>query len=175
MVAPARSRPVRVRDVLIAALPDLRLHMLQDGIRRDWSSIVGPEISRRSRPGGLRQGVLDVAVDNSPWLHELTLRSGSVLAALQTRYGSAVTSLRFTLGSVAADPSPAPPRRRRPEPRTELGPVETRLVESMVAPVADPELAISIRRLVTKDLLARPPSSPGRHQADPQPSERGNS
>jgi hypothetical protein len=166
---------VRVRDVLAAALPELRLHMLQDGIRKDWRSIVGPEISRRSQPGGLRQGTLDVAVDNSPWLHELTLRSGSVLAAVQARYGSAVTSLRFALGPVATDPSPAPSRRRRPEPRTELGPAEARLVESVVAPVADPELATSIRRLVTKDLLARQSLGGGGHPADPQPPERGNS
>jgi len=149
--------------------------MLQDGIRKDWSSIVGPEISRRSQPGGLRQGMLEVAVDNSPWLHELTLRSGSLLAALQARYGSAVTSLRFALGSVAAGPGPAPPRRRHPEPQTELGPVEARLVESIVAPVADPELATSIRRLVTKDLLARQSLGPGRHPGNPQPSERGDS
>ena len=45
----------------------------------------------------------------------------------------------------------------------------------VVAPVADPELATSIRRLVTKDLLARQSLGGGGHPADPQPSERGNS
>jgi hypothetical protein len=174
MVAPARSSPVPVRDVLVAALPELRVHMLQEGIRKDWSSIVGPEISRRSQPGGLRLGVLDVTVDNSPWLHELTLRSSSLLAALQARHGSVVSSLRFVLGPVAAGPSPAAPRRRRPEPQAELGPAEASLVESVVAPVTDPALAASIRRLVTKDFLARQSLGPGRHRADPQPSERGN-
>jgi hypothetical protein len=150
--------------------------MLQDGIRKDWRSIVGPEVSRRSQPGGLRLGVLDVTVDNSPWLHELTLRSSSVLAALQARYGSVVTSLRFALGPVAADPNPAAPSgRRRPAHRPELGPDEARLVESMVAPVADPELAVSIRRLLTKDLLARRSLGPGHPPADPQPSEREDS
>ena len=165
---------MRVRDVLIAALPGLKGHMLQEGIRRDWERIVGPAISRRSQPGGLRMGALDVTVDNSPWLHELTLRSSELLAALQVRHGSRVTSLRFTLGTVAAGSSPAMPRHRRPERRKQLGPEEARLVESMVARVADPALAASVRRLLTKDLLARRPLDPGRRPADSPPSERGN-
>lgn len=171
----ARPRPVRVRDILLAALPELQSHMLQDGIRKDWSSIVGPEVAHRSQPGELRLGALEVIVDNSPWLHELTLRSSSLLAALQARYGASVTSLRFVLGSVAAAPSPAASRSPRSEGRTELGPAEARLVESTVAPVADPALAASIRRLLTKDFLAR--RSPGRRDrpvALPL-SERGNS
>ncbi len=120
MVAAVPRSPVRVRDVLVAALPELRDHMLEEAIRKEWGLVVGPEFSRRSQPGGLRMGVLDVTVDNSPWLHELTLRASELLAALRARYGSAVTSLRFTLGIVAAGPSPVM-RRRRPSPQPRLG------------------------------------------------------
>jgi len=174
-MAPTRSSPVRVRDVLVAALPELESHMLLDGIRKDWASIVGPEISRRCQPGGLRQGVLDVIVDNSPWLHELTLRSSSLLANLTARRGSAVTGLRFVLGPVTADGRSATPRRRRHGGAAALEPAEVSAVESMLTPVADPALAASLRRLVTKDLLARRSLDPGRRSADPPPSARGSS
>src|SRR5574341_1019450 len=111
MVTTVLPSPVRVRDVLAAALPGLRDHMLEEAIRKEWRQVVGRELSRCSRPGGLRMGVLDVTVDNSPWLHELTLRASELLAPLRARYGSAVTSLRFTLGIVAAGPSPVMRRR----------------------------------------------------------------
>lgn len=168
------ASPVRLRDVLVAALPELRDHMLEEAIRKDWERVVGPELSRRSLPGGLRMGVLDVAVDNSPWLHELTLRGSELLAALRARHGSAVTSLRFTLGIVPAGPSPVMPR-RRPSPQARLSHEEARLIETMVAPVADPALATSLRRLLTKDLLARRPRGASPRLDDSPPPQREDS
>ena len=151
MFRPTRPGPVRVRDVLAAALPELAGLMLQESIRRDWGRIAGPDISRRSQPGGLRMGVLDVTVDNSAWLHELTLRSRELLEAVQVRHGSRVASLRFSLGKIAAGPGP-PASQHHPVREIQLGSEDARLVETMVAPVADPELAASLRRLLTKDL-----------------------
>ena len=45
------SRPLRVRDLLVAAVPGLRDRMLEETIRSGWAEIAGPEIARRSRPG----------------------------------------------------------------------------------------------------------------------------
>ena len=174
MVMSARWSPVRVGDVLLAALPDLRDHMLEETIRKDWGRVAGPEFSRRSWPTGLRLGVLDVSADNSPWLHELTLRSSDLLARLQSRYGAAVTSLRFTLGTVATGSSPRV-RERRPEPPAHLGPEDTRVLDAMVAPVGDPALAASLRRLLAKDLLARRPRGAGRRLDDSPPPDREDS
>ena len=175
MVMAARWSPVRVGDVLVAALPELRDHMLEETIRKDWGRVVGPEFSRGSRPTGLRLGVLDVTADNSPWLHELTLRSSELLPRLQAWYGSsAVTSLRFTLGTVATGSGPVA-RARRPEPPARLGPQDARMVEAMVAPVADPALAASLRRLLAKDLLARRPRGTGRRLVDSPPPDREDS
>lgn len=154
MAAPAPSTPVRVRDLLVAALPELRDHMLEETIRGDWQGVVGPELSRRSWPGRFRTGVLEVNVDNSPCLYEMTLRSGAFLANLQARFGSAVKSLRFGLGSVPTDAgSVGAPSRSRPAPR--LGPEDIRSIDELVASLADPTLADSFRRLLTKDFLAR--------------------
>jgi hypothetical protein len=147
------SRPLRVRDLLVAAVPGLRDRMLEETIRSDWADIAGPEIARRSRPGELRAGVLTVHVDNSPWLQEVTLRSTEILAGLRARHGSAVTSVRCALGTL---PTPRQTvTHDRPPPADPLSAEEQRAVDTIIAPVTDPVLAASVRRLVTKDLIAR--------------------
>ncbi|PWU20512.1 MAG: hypothetical protein C5B48_12480 [Candidatus Rokuibacteriota bacterium] len=148
----ARTSPVRVRDVL-AAMPDLRDHMLEAAIRTNWTQAVGPELSGHSRPGVLRYGTLEVIVDSSPWLQEMTLRSGEMLSAIQARHSSSLCSLRFVLGTVPVKPRPVV------VPRTPSAPAlageEARWVDALVAPVPDPSLAGSVRRLLTKDVLSR--------------------
>jgi hypothetical protein len=147
------SRPLRVRDLLVAAVPGLRDRMLEETIRRGWADIVGPEMARRSRPGELRTGVLTVLVDNSPWLQEVTLRSTEILASIVARHGSAVTSVRCALGTL---PTPRQTvTHDRPPPADPLSAEEEHAVDTIIAPVTDPVLAASVRRLVTKDLIAR--------------------
>lgn len=174
MVAPERSSPVRVRDVLVAALPELRDRLQEEAIRKEWSRLVGPELGSRSRPGRLKAGVLDVAVDNSPGLHEMTLRSGELLASLQGRFGSTVTSLRLAIGVVPAGVAP-PNARPRPETQARLSHDETSRVEAIVASLPDPMLAGSLRRLLTKDLLARRRHVSSRPREDVPPAEREDS
>ena len=149
--------PVRVGSLLTAAVPALAERMLEDAIRREWAQTAGPEAARRSRPGALRQGTLDVSVDNSPWLQELTLRSAAIVAALRKRHGSAVSGVRFALGrSRADDPVAAGPARGETEaPQRRLNAEETRLVDAAAGQLPDPALASSLKRLLTKDLLAR--------------------
>jgi hypothetical protein len=149
--------PVRVGNLLTAAVPALAERMLEEAIRREWAQTAGPEAARRSRPGALRQGTLEVSVDNSPWLQELTLRSAAIVAALRKRHGSAVIAVRFALGSGRgdADIAAGSARARTAAPQRRLTVEEARLVDAAAGQVADPELASSLKRLLTKDLLAR--------------------
>jgi hypothetical protein len=149
--------PVRVGHLLTAAVPALAERMLEDAIRREWTQTAGPEAARRSRPGVLRQGTLDVSVDNSPWLQELTLRSTAILTALRKHHGSAVTGVRFVLGSGRGDGLVASGSARAGTgaPRRRLNPEETRIVDAAAGQLQDPALALSLKRLLTKDLLAR--------------------
>lgn len=148
--------PVRVGNLLTAAVPALAERMLEEAIRREWAQTAGPEAARRSRPGALRQGTVEVSVDNSPWLQELTLRSAAIVAALRKRHGSAVTGVRFALGGRGdADASVGPARARAEAPRRRLTLEEARLVDAAAGQVPDPVLASSIKRLLTKDFLAR--------------------
>jgi hypothetical protein len=45
-------------------------------------------------------------VSNSPWLQELVLRSEGILAALASRVGGGVESLRFSLGRLEGSGEP---------------------------------------------------------------------
>lgn len=100
MTRPRISTPTPVGALLTAAVPALAEPLLALDLRRAWADLVGADISRRSRPGDLRGGTLTVTVDNSPWLQELTLREGELLARLQARYGTdAIKALRLTLGA----------------------------------------------------------------------------
>jgi len=149
--------PVRVGSLLTAAVPALAERMLEEAIRREWAQTAGLEAARRSRPGALRQGTLDVSVDNSPWLQELTLRSAAIVAALRKRHGSAIIGVRFALGSGRGDAEGAagPARAGTEAPSRRLTAEEARLVDAAAGRVPDPALASSLRRLLTKDLLAR--------------------
>jgi hypothetical protein len=151
--------------MLAAAVPGLRDRLREVDIRTGWAEAVGPDVARRSRPTELRAGVLHVSVDNSPWLSELTLRSDQLLAALRARHGDAVTALRLSIGRVAAPPPP-PVSRFHPTARPSLDAEEQRSVETLAASVADPVLADTVRRVMTKDIIAR------RHRGVPSPARR---
>jgi hypothetical protein len=146
------KRPVRVRELLAVAVPGLRDRLVEVTIRQEWADIAGRDLARRSRPGELRAGTLAVTVDTSPCLHEMTLRSGQLLGGLQARHGTAITALRFALGKIPAAAPAAAARRSGSE---VLGPEETSSVEQIASPIADPALAASVRRVLTKDFLAR--------------------
>lgn|SRR5574337_683569 len=149
------SIPTPVGALLTAALPALADGLLALAIRRDWPALVGREISRRAQPGDLRAGTLSVVVDNSPWLQELTLRQRELLARLQARYGvDSIREFRFTLGTPASvrEEGDAP---ESPREDATLTAEEAAWVAGTAATVGDPSLAETVRRLLTKDALAR--------------------
>ena len=68
----------------------------------EWSTIMGPRIAAVAWPEGLSNGVLWVRVKSSPWLHELNLLRGQLMAELHRALGEPdraplVTELRFHL------------------------------------------------------------------------------
>jgi predicted nucleic acid-binding Zn ribbon protein len=138
-----------VADILPQAVPQLAGRLVEHTIRRQWPSLVGPEVARRTRPGALAGDCLQVVVDNSPWCHEITLRAPAILAALQSHLGpGAVGALRVTVGPLAPERPPVAPERRqrwsRPSAEGML------LIERVCAPITDHDLKESIRRLLVK-------------------------
>jgi len=135
-----------VADVLAAAVPQIAERLPEYRIRRAWSALVGPDVARRARPQSLANGCLHVVVDNSPWLHELTLRAAELTQRLHAQF-EAVVSLRFTLGTLEAEPSP--PAQRREHRAKTLGDDDRRDIEAAASAISDPALADAARRLLT--------------------------
>ena len=154
MSRPHTSTPTPVGALLTAALPRLADGLLALTIRREWPSLVGPQISHRARPGDLRAGTLTVVADNSPWLQELTLRERELLSSLQGRYGAeSIRALHFTLGTPARGPEL---RDHRPSHEDDtLTPEEEAWVAGAASSVGDSALAETVRRLLVKDTLFR--------------------
>ena len=67
--------PRAVGELLVSALPQLEERLLVQRMRRAWGALVGDDLARRAQPQALVKGCLTIVVDNSPWLHELTLRT----------------------------------------------------------------------------------------------------
>jgi hypothetical protein len=129
----------------VSAVPQLGERLVADRIRRAWAEVAGADVARRSTPHSLTNGVLVVHVDNSPWLHELTLRSDDLAARLVRRF-PAVRVVRFMLGP---PPAPTPTTAARPRPRP-LSPAETGEIDAAVAVISDPEVSAAARRLLAK-------------------------
>src|SRR5216684_1149067 len=74
--------PRAVADLLVTAVPELRERLAEHHVRRVWSTLVGADVARRAKPRALVDGCLTVIVDNSPWLHELTLRADELISPI---------------------------------------------------------------------------------------------
>lgn len=150
-----RRAPRAVGELLVTAVPQLEDRLLVQRLRRTWASLVGAEMARRAQPQALVNGCLQIVVDNSPWLHELTLRAPDLAARLGAEH-PAVRSVRFSLGpSPAEEPTPA----ARPAPRpSRLTDDDRRAIDAAAAAISDPALAATARRLLVR---AWPPSARG--------------
>jgi predicted nucleic acid-binding Zn ribbon protein len=132
--------------VLLSAVPQLSERLPEYHIRRAWAALVGPDMARRTRPQSLANGCLHVVVDNSPWLHELTLRAAELTARLSAE-SPAVRSLRFTLGALETEPRLRPERRERRV--AALTDDDRRDIDEAASAISDPALADVARRLLT--------------------------
>ncbi len=138
--------PRAIADVLVSAVPQLSDRLPEYHIRRAWAQLVGADMARRTRPQSLTNGCLHVVVDNSPWLHELTLRAAELTARLSAD-SPAVRSLRFTLGTLETEPRSRPERRERRA--TALTDDDRRDIDEAASAISDPALADVARRLLT--------------------------
>jgi hypothetical protein len=142
-----RGAPRAVGELLVNALPQLEDRLLVQRLRRAWVALVGAEMARRARPEALVNGCLQIVVDNSPWLHELTLRAPDLAARLAAEY-PAVRSVRFSLGaSLAEEPTPAA---RPASPPSRLTDDDRRAIDAAAAAISDPALAAGARRLLAR-------------------------
>ena len=140
-----RQGPRAVGDLLVSAVPALRDRLDEVRLRGAWNALVGADAARRSRPHALTNGCLHVVVDNSPWLQELTLRSGELTRRIAAQFAT-IRALRFTLGRIEDRPSDAPAPSAISSRR--LSADDVREIEATIAPIRDPEVRAAARRLM---------------------------
>jgi hypothetical protein len=138
--------PRAVGDLLPDAMPQLAERLAEVRVHQAWETVVGLDAARRTRPGSLVEGCLTVIVDNSPWLHELSLRQSELLAMIRLRCPS-VKALRLTVGALSPDAreggtvtAPAMPLSER----------DQRAIDEATALLPDAALAAAARRLLTR-------------------------
>lgn len=136
--------PRAVGDLLSSALPQISDRLLELRIRQTWASIVGPGTARRARPDALSGGTLRIVVDNSPWLHELTLRAGELTTKVRERFPS-VQALRFALGAIEADAASAAATVPK---AVSLSAADHADIDAATAAIPDSGLAAAARRLL---------------------------
>lgn len=112
------AEPVRVGELLatLPGLPDRLVEARAEArLIETWPDIAGPAAAR-SRAEEIDQGVLQVAVDSSGWLHRLTLEEPRLIA--RCREIAAIRAIRFRL---APPPDPAARAARSPSAAGEGG------------------------------------------------------
>jgi predicted nucleic acid-binding Zn ribbon protein len=121
-----------------------------------WAEVVGEQIAAATQAERVRDGVLHVIARSHTWAFELTFHREQILKGLNARLGGAVIQeIRFRPGLIHAPEAPPPP----PEPAPTaaelaaitLEPGEAAAVEDEAARVADPEMQVVVRRLLTNE------------------------
>jgi hypothetical protein len=78
----------KVGEVLPGVMKSLGLDrkLRESEIAREWSSIVGEAVARRSRPGGLKGRTMLVLAENNAWMQEIRFHQGEILARVRERF-----------------------------------------------------------------------------------------
>lgn len=118
-----------------------------------WDEVVGPQIAARARPEKIRDGVLEVCVDQPTWMQQLQLLKPQLLAKLNTQLGdSPLREIYLKRGKVTARTTaagkPAPPAWRK----MVLAPEEEQELRTLLTGVSDEELRRELESLLTKQL-----------------------
>lgn len=71
----------------------------QQKILKDWDKIVTKKASRHARPLSIKNNTLIVVVNNSAWLHQLTLKKVQILKKInRLSKNNQLTAIRLKIG-----------------------------------------------------------------------------
>lgn len=114
-----------------------------------WDEVVGPQINAHAQPARIRDGVLEVRVDQAVWMQQLQLMKPKILARLNERLGDkAIKDIFWRRGKIeSALVTPTEPDRR---PLPPLPVEETARIEEVVAPLNDPELRQRLQHFLVR-------------------------
>jgi len=150
---PRMVRAARAGDLLGGLLQGLGLseRMVQYRAVLLWNEVVGPQIAARTRPERIRDGILEVSVDQPVWMQQLQLLKPQLLGKLNAQLGEApLRDIFLKRGKITAPAptaaAPAPPAWRK----MELSPAEQTGLQKILGGVADEELRRGLESLLVK-------------------------
>lgn len=113
-----------------------------------WDKVVGEQIARRARPLRLREGTLEVRVDNPVWMQQLQMLKPKILKKLNEEVPNAhIEDIYLRRGKNTPppqqQPAAAPPAWREQQ----LDKNEQEEIERSLDGLNDPELRDELRRL----------------------------
>lgn len=117
-----------------------------------WDEVVGPQIAARTRPIRIREGVLEVNVDQPTWRQQLQLMKPKILAQLNAELGKAtIKDLYLKRGkvNVRAEKQVEPPPAWR---MVQLDDSEKQEVEELLVTIEDPELRDEMKKFLQKQM-----------------------
>ena len=126
-------------------------------IRDMWEGVVGSHIAKKAHPEGVKNGILQVSVESSVWMQELTFMKQQILERLnQVCESSGVKDIRFKLGKTTQgmynsgeDLLPG------------LTEEEQAIIEKQTGAIEDQEIRASLQSLFSTDLRNKKKRSPG--------------
>ena len=152
---PPMRRAARAGDLLSGLLAgwglDERLQQYRALVI--WDEVVGPQIAARTRPEKIRDGVLEVCVDQPTWMQQLQLLKPQILTKLNGQLGdNPLREIYLKRGSVTRTArtgrQPHQPNWRS----VSLAPGEEAELRTLLAGVGDEELRRELESLLTKQL-----------------------
>ena len=120
-----------------------------------WQEIVGSQLAKQTQPESLKDGVLQVRVENSVWLNHLRFLGEELRQKLNQELPSLeIKELRFRQGTLdkvqsgppSTDSHAASSSQRDAEPRQPLSQEQQRLLDT----ISDPELRRDLETLLTR-------------------------
>jgi predicted nucleic acid-binding Zn ribbon protein len=92
------SRGTPVREILPEVFKDLGIEgRLEEGqLVREWPSIVGKELAKRSGLRDVRNGILFVEAENNIWMQEIRFLQKKIIARIKSRFpGISINGMRL--------------------------------------------------------------------------------
>jgi predicted nucleic acid-binding Zn ribbon protein len=118
-----------------------------------WDEVVGPQIAAHTRPEKIRDGILEVSVDQPVWMQQLQLLKPQLLNKLNARLGdSPLRDLFLKRGQVTPRTTTAAAATAPAWRRETLAPAEEAELATLLATVTDAELRRHLRELLVKQI-----------------------
>jgi hypothetical protein len=114
-----------------------------------WEQVVGPQIASHARPLRMREGVLEVRVDQPIWMQQLRLMAPEILQKLNRALGEElIRDLFWRRGTLTkeelVEPSPSPIK-----PLPKLTAQEQKAISETTSTILDEELQSALTSLLS--------------------------